>query len=327
MLSCHTSTVEKKQGIRSDKLDPLPSWNNNDVKSAIINFVENATEEGNSNFIPESDRIACFDNDGTLWAEQPMYFQLIYAIDFIKKEAHKHPEWSKQEPFKAILQNDLEQALKGGNRALMEIIMASHAGISTAEFDKSVKNWLESSKHPKYNKPYYQLIYKPMIELLDYLRGHHFKCFIVSGGGVDFIRNFSEEAYNIPKNQVIGSSLKVVYEIDSLGMPVLIKQAEINDIDDGPGKPVGVHQFIGKKPLFSAGNSDGDYELLAYTKSSKNENGFAIIIHHTDAEREFAYDRESHIGKLKRAMDDAPEKGWYLVDMAKDWNIIFEFNF
>ncbi|WP_317174556.1 HAD family hydrolase [Aquiflexum lacus] len=319
--------MEKKQGIRSDKLNPLPSWNNNDVKSAIINFVENATEEGNSNFIPESDRIACFDNDGTLWAEQPMYFQLIYAIDFIKKEAHKHPEWSKQEPFKSILQNDLEQALKGGNRALMEIIMASHAGISTAEFDKSVKNWLESRKHPKYNKPYNQLIYQPMIELLDYLRSHQFKCFIVSGGGVDFIRNFSEETYNIPKHQVIGSSLKVVYEIDSLGMPVLIKKAEINHIDDGLGKPVGVHQYIGKKPVFSAGNSDGDYELLAYTKSSKNENGFAIIIHHTDAEREFAYDRESHIGKLKRAMDDAPEKGWYLVDMAKDWNIIFEFNF
>ncbi len=325
ITSCTSPVVVNEEGSIAGVNDPLPSWNDRDVKLAVINFVEKSTQEGSTSFIPVHDRIACFDNDGTLWCEQPVYFQLAYAIDYIQKQASNHPEWSRQEPFKSLLQNDLERSLKGGNRAIMEIIMASHAGMSTLEFDASVDHWLRQAIHPGLNKPYIELIYKPMLELLDYLRSHQFTCFIVSGGGVDFIRNFSEEAYKIPKHQVVGSSLKLVYEMDSLGLPILIKQAEINHIDDGPGKPVAVRQYIGRKPVFAAGNSDGDYELLQYTKASKEANGFVLIVHHTDAEREFAYDSASHVGHLEKAMDDAHEKGWHIVDMAEDWKVIFEF--
>lgn len=315
------------QDVTADEVkipDPLPSWNHGDTRTAIISFVESAVQQGNSNFIPEQERIACFDNDGALWAEQPVYFQFIYARDYIEQNAANHPEWASKQSIQSLLNGNLAEVAKGGNAALLDIIMASHAGITATEFDNSVKNWLTTATHPRFKRPYNKLVYQPMLELLDYLRANGFKCFIVSGGGVDFMRAWAVDAYGIPSHQIIGSSLKSSYSLDSSGVPVLTKLPEINHIDDGPGKPVGVHQYIGIKPVFSVGNSDGDFELLEYTKPSQS-GGFAMLIHHTDSIREYAYDRNSHIGRLDRALDEAPKRGWKVVDMAADWKVIFEF--
>jgi len=306
-----------------ERFDPLASWNEGSTKTAIVEFVKKTTTEGSQDFIPVKDRIATFDNDGNLWSEQPLYFQLLYAIDRVKEMSVDHPEWKNQQPFKAILEGDYETALAGGNESLMELTMASHAGISTDEFNESVKDWLATAKHPKTGMHYNEMIYQPMLELLDYLRAHEFKTFIVSGGGIDFMRVWVEEAYGIPPYQVVGSSVKVNYEIDEEGKPVLIKQNALNFIDDKEGKPVGIHQYIGKRPIIASGNSDGDYQMLHWATSADNYPRLGLILHHTDSVREYAYDRKSHIGGLNKGLDDAETMGWVVIDMKEDWKQIY----
>ncbi|WP_066963313.1 HAD family phosphatase [Microbulbifer sp. Q7] len=305
----------------SARADPLPSWQDGPTKQAIVGFVDKVTKKGSPDFVPPSERIATIDNDGTLWSEQPAYFQLFYAIDRVKELAPQHPEWKTQEPFASILKGDMKGALAGGEKGLLEIVAATHGNITTEEFNKSVKRWLKTAKHPTKKQPYTTLVFQPMLELLDYLRANDFKTFIVSGGGIDFVRVFSEEVYGIPPEQVVGSSLKARYEVRD-GKPVLVKLPDIYLIDDKEGKPVGIHQIIGRKPIFVAGNSDGDYQMLEWATAGDGPR-FGMIVHHTDAEREWAYDRDSPIGKLNKALDDASEKGWTLVDMKNDWKVVF----
>lgn len=299
----------------------MPSWNKGSAKQSIIDFIEKTTTEGSPDFIPESDRIAVFDNDGTLWSEQPMYFQLAYALDYIKIEAPNHPEWTGKEPFKSLLDGDMNKVLAGGEKALIQLVMASHAGMDSEAFTKSVEDWLATAVHPKTGKPYTQMIFQPMVELLDLLRSKGYKTFIVSGGGIDFMRVWTEKAYGIPPYQVIGSSIKSAYKVID-GIPKITKIPELNFIDDKDGKPVGIHQHIGKRPVFAAGNSDGDYQMLEYTTTGSGLR-LGMIVHHTDSVREYAYDRVSHIGKLEKGLDDAKKFNWLIVDMKNDWNKIF----
>lgn len=322
-ISCTTQQPKTETAVEAVAPDPLPSWNEGTSKQSIIDFVAKTTKEGSPDFVPVADRIACFDNDGTLWSEQPMYFQLAFALDQVKVMAPQHPEWKTKQPFKALLEGDLKTALAGGEKALMEIVMTTHAGMTTEEFEKIVKDWMATAKHPKTGKHYNQMIYQPMVELLDFLRVNGYKTFIVSGGGVDFMRPWVEQAYGIPPDQVVGSSGKVKYDVVD-GKPVLNKLPELNFIDDKEGKPVGIHQYIGKRPVFAAGNSDGDYAMLQYTSSGTGSR-FGMIVHHTDSVREWAYDRQSHIGKLEKGLDDAPEYHWLIVDMKTDWKKVYLF--
>ena len=301
--------------------DPLPSWNHTAPRQAIVAFVEKVTKEGSSDFVPIPERIAVFDNDGTLWAEQPMYFQAFFVFDRIKALAPQHPEWKDKEPFASVLRGDMKAALAGGERVLLEMVMATHAGMTTEEFEKSVSHWLVTAKHPTTGRPFTEMVYQPMLELLTYLRTNGFKTFIVSGGGIEFMRPWAEKVYGIPPEQIIGSSIKSKYELRD-GKPVIVKLPEINFIDDKVGKPVGIHHHIGRRPIFAAGNSDGDFEMLEWTTGGKGAR-LGMIIHHTDAEREWAYDRESHIGKLSKGLDEAPAKGWIISDMKSDWQTIF----
>jgi phosphoglycolate phosphatase-like HAD superfamily hydrolase len=301
--------------------DPLPSWNHTAPRQAIVAFVEKVTKEGSSDFVPIPERIAVFDNDGTLWAEQPMYFQAFFVFDRIKALAPQHPEWKDKEPFASVLRGDMKTALAGGERVLLEMVMATHAGMTTEEFEKSVIDWLATAKHPKTGKPFTEMVYQPMLELLVYLRTNGFKTFIVSGGGIEFMRPWAEKVYGIPPEQIIGSSIKSKYELRD-GKPVIVKLPELNFIDHKGGKPVGIHHHIGRLPIFAAGNSDGDFEMLEWTTAGKGSR-LGMIIHHTDAEREFAYDRESHIGKLDKGLDEADAKGWIIIDMKSDWQTVF----
>lgn len=314
--------IEPTPEVEVVQTDPLPSWNEGDSKEAILAFVSKTTKEGSADFIPVADRIATFDNDGTLWSEQPMYFQLAFAIDQIKAMAPQHPEWKTKQPFKALLEDDLKTALAGGEKALLQIVAVTHAGMTTEAFEKSVKNWMATATHPISKKPYNEMVYQPMLELLTYLRANGYKTFIVSGGGVDFMRPWVEQAYGIPPDQVVGSSGKVKYEVVD-GKPVLLKLPELNFNDDKDGKPVGIHQFIGKRPVFAAGNSDGDYQMLEWTTTATGYPRFGMFVHHTDAEREFAYDRNSHIGQLNKGLDDAAKNNWLIVDMKNDWAKIY----
>jgi phosphoglycolate phosphatase-like HAD superfamily hydrolase len=306
--------------------DPLPSWNDGAAKNAIIQFVERVTKEGSPDFVPPRDRIATFDNDGTLWAEQPAYFQALFAIDRVKALAPQHPEWKDQEPFKSVIAGDLKAVAAQGMKGLGQIVAVSHAGITTDEFNAIAKEWLTTAKHPQTGRLYKDMIYQPMLELLDYLRANGFKTFIVSGGGIEFLRAFAEETYGIPPEQVVGSSVKAKYEMRD-GMPVLIKLAELNFLDDKEGKPIAINNYIGRRPIFAAGNSDGDLQMLQYTTIARDADDktprFGLIVHHTDADREFAYDRESHIGKLDTALDEAKPRGWTVVDMKRDWKQIY----
>ena len=304
-------------------VDPLPSWNAGATKQAIMDFVAKTTTEGSEGFIPVEDRIATFDNDGNLWSEQPMYFQLFYAIDEIKRMAPEHPEWKTTQPFKAILDGDINTALAGGERAILELVMSTHGGMTTEEFDQNVKNWLATAKHPKTGLHYNEMIYQPMLELLNYLREHDYKTFIVSGGGIDFMRAWVEEAYGIPSYQVVGSSGKVKYEVGEDGIPKLVKLPELNFIDDKEGKPIGIHQNIGKRPVFASGNSDGDYQMLQWTTTATGYPRFGLLLHHTDGDREWSYDRTSHIGQLNKGLDDASKNGWTIIDMKNDWKVIY----
>lgn len=301
--------------------DPLPSWNDGQSKQAIIEFVEKVTSESSPDFVPPAERIATFDNDGTLWAEQPMYFQLAFALDRVAALAPEHPEWQGQEPFASLLNGDLKGALAGGEKAILEIVMATHANMTTEEFEQIVTAWIASAKHPKTGKLYTEMVYQPMRELLAYLRANGFKTFIVSGGGIEFMRPWTEKVYGIPPEQVVGSSIKTKYELHD-GKPVLARLPELNFIDDKAGKPVGIHQYIGRRPIAAFGNSDGDLQMLQWTTAGEGAR-FALIVHHTDSEREWAYDRNSAVGRLDQALDEAREKGWTVVDMQGDWKTVF----
>jgi phosphoserine phosphatase len=303
--------------------DPLSSWNDGKAKQSVVAFVEKVTKEGSPDFVPAPERIATFDNDGTLWAEQPMYFQLLFALDRVKTLAPQHPEWKDKEPFASLLKGDVKGALAGGEPAIFQIVMATHAGMTTEEFEKIVKDWIATARHPKTKKPYTEMVYQPMLDLLAYLRLNGFKTFIVSGGGAEFMRPWTEKVYGIPPEQVIGSSIKTKFEMRD-GKPVLVRLPEINFIDDKAGKPVGINSQIGRRPIAAFGNSDGDLEMLQWATAGEGAR-LAVIIHHTDAEREWAYDRTSSVGKLDKALDEAKAKGWTVVDMKKDWKRIFPF--
>ena len=303
--------------------DQLSSWNGGPTKQAIVDFVARVTKEGSPDFVPVPERIATFDNDGTLWAEQPMYFQFFFALDRVKALAPQHPEWKTKEPFASLLKGNVKGVLKGGERAMLEIVMATHAGMTTEEFEKIVKDWVASAKHPKTKRPYTEMVYQPMLELLAYLRANGFKTFIVSGGGVEFMRPWTEKVYGISPEQVIGSSVKTKFEMCD-GKPVLVRLPEINFIDDKAGKPVGIHQHIGRRPIAAFGNSDGDLQMLQWTTAGAGAR-LALIVHHTDADREWAYDRKSSFGRLDKALDEAKAKGWTVVDMKNDWKVVFPF--
>ncbi|MCS7465136.1 haloacid dehalogenase-like hydrolase [Stieleria sp. ICT_E10.1] len=318
-LTLATSLLSQAQV--STAVDPLPSWNRGPTKAAIISFVERVASEGSPDFVPVSERLATFDNDGTLWAEQPIYFQLAFVLNRVKTLAPQHPEWKEQEPFASVLNGDLKTAASGGKKALAELVMATHAGMTTEEFEKVVIDWISTAKHPQTGRLYSEMVYQPMLELLAYLRANGFKTFIVSGGGIEFMRPWAERVYGIPPEQVIGSSIETKYELRD-GIPSLVRLPRLKFFDDKEGKPVAIHHHIGRRPTAAFGNSDGDYQMLEWTTAGKGLR-FGAIVHHTDAEREFAYDRESHIGQLAKGLDDAKSKGWTVVDMKSDWNQIF----
>jgi phosphoserine phosphatase len=301
--------------------DTLASWNDGATKQAIIQFVERVVSKDSRDYVLPADRIATFDNDGTLWAEKPMYVQLAFALDRVKALAPQHPEWKEKEPFASLLKGDLKGAIAGGDHAIAEIVMATHAGMTSEDFEKIVVDWISTARHPETGRLYTEMVYQPMLELLQYLRDNGFKTFIVSGGGIEFMRPWTEKIYGIPPEQVVGSSIKTKFEMQN-GKPVLVRLADINFIDDKTGKPVGIQMHIGRRPIAAFGNSDGDLEMLQWTTAGSGAR-FGLIVHHTDAEREWAYDRKSSIGHLEKALDDAPSEGWTVVDMKNDWKTIF----
>ena len=305
--------------VRSD--DPLPSWNDGPTRQSIVAFVGKVTREGTADYVPPAERIAVFDNDGTLWSEQPVYVQLAFALDRVKALAPQHPEWQTQEPFASLLKGDVAGALAGGEKAIAQIVMATHAGMTTEEFARTVQDWLATARHPVTGRPYTGMVYQPMLELLAYLRANGFQTFIVSGGGIEFMRPWTERVYGIPPEQVVGSSIRMKYELRD-GEPVLVRLPEIDFIDDKAGKPVGIQKHIGRRPILAFGNSDGDFEMLEWTTSGEGPR-LGVIVHHDDAGREYAYDRKSHIGRLDRGLDEAGRRGWVLVSMKDDWRTIY----
>jgi len=303
--------------------EPLASWNDTASKKSIIAFVEQVSKEGSPDFVPVADRIAVFDNDGTLWAEQPMYFQVLFALDRVKALAPQHPEWKETEPFASLLKGDVKGALSGGEPAIVKILMTTHAGMTTEAFEKIVNDWITTARHPKTGRLYTEMVYQPMLELLAYLRANGFKTFIVSGGGIEFMRAWAQKVYGIPSEQIVGSSIKTKFEMRD-GKPVLVRLPELNFNDDKDGKPVGIQMHIGRRPLAAFGNSDGDLQMLEWTTAGSGAR-FGLIVHHTDAEREWAYDRTSFIGRLDKAWDEARAKNWTVVDMKQDWKRVFPF--
>jgi phosphoglycolate phosphatase-like HAD superfamily hydrolase len=302
--------------------DALPSWNDGAAKKAITDFVARVTTSGSADFVPVPERIATFDNDGTLWCEQPVYFQVAFAFDGIKAMAPRHPEWKTTQPFKAILDKDIKALAASGEKGLLQIMAVTHAGMTTDEFSKAVVEWTATARHPRFRRPYTELVYQPMLELLAYLRANGFKTFIVSGGGIEFMRPWVEKVYGIPPEQVVGSSGIVKFQSGADGKPELMKLAKIEFVDDGAGKPVGINRFIGRRPIFAMGNSDGDLQMLQWTVAGNGPH-FAGIVHHTDAEREYAYDRQSKVGRLDKALDEATARNWTVVDMKRDWKAVF----
>jgi len=300
---------------------PLPSWHDGASRQRIISFVESVTNTSSSDYVAPQERIATFDNDGTLWAEQPMYFQLLFALDRIREMAPAHPEWKTQEPYASILEGDIAGALSGGTTAALALVMGTHAGMTAMDFEQQTLDWLAQARHPISGRKYTEMIYQPMLELLDYLRANDFKTYIVSGGGIDFMRPWTEEVYGIPPEQVVGSSIKVNYEVRD-GKPVIVRSPEMDFIDDKAGKPLGIHRHIGRRPVIAVGNSDGDFEMLEWSTSGEGAR-LGILVHHTDAAREWAYDRDSYIGRLVRGLEEGPERGWLIVDMEKDWSTVF----
>jgi phosphoglycolate phosphatase-like HAD superfamily hydrolase len=305
------------------ELDPLPSWNDGSTKSAIVAFVRAATLVGGPGYVSAPDRIAVFDNDGTLWSEQPVYFQLLFAIDRVKALAPQHPEWRELQPFAGALKGDLQAVAATGKHGLLELVMQTHAGNTTDEFQQIVSDWLTTARHPRFERPYTELVYQPMLELLRYLRANEFRTYIVSGGGIEFMRPWAQQVYGIPPEQVIGSSISTRFALRS-GKPVLVREPKMDFIDDGPGKPVGINKFIGRRPILAFGNSDGDQQMLQWTAAGEGPR-FVGLVHHTDAKREWAYDRDSHVGRLAVALDEAKAEGWTVVDMRIDWEVVYPF--
>jgi hypothetical protein len=301
--------------------DPLPSWNDGAAKQAILRFVERTTAVGSPDFVPPAERIAVFDNDGTLWAEQPLYFQFLFMLDRVKALAPQHPEWKAEEPFASLLEGDVQAALAGGERAVGRLAMATHAGMTSEEFEGIVGDWIATAKHPKTGRLLTGMVYQPMLEVLAFLRANGFKTFIVSGGGVEFMRPWSERVYGVPPEQVIGSRVRTGFELRD-GRPVLVRLPEIDFVDDGPGKPVGIQMHIGRRPLAAFGNSDGDLPMLQWTAGGPGPR-LCLYVHHTDGDREWAYDRASDIGRLDKGLDEAMARGWTVVDMKVDWRRVF----
>ena len=323
-ISCETKKETQTASVeKTEVVDPLPSWNDVTSKNNIIAYVSEVTNSKSETFISIKDRIATFDNDGNIWSEQPAYFQLFFAIDRVKAMAKDHPEWKDQQPFKAVLENDMEELKKQGEHGLIQLMMATHSGNTTEEFKKDVQNWVSTAKHPTKNVTYDKLVYQPMLELLQYLRANDFKTYIVSGGGVDFMRAFVTEIYGIPEEQIIGSRIKTEFDYNN-GNPVIKRLPALDFIDDKEGKPLNIQKIIGKKPVFSSGNSDGDLQMMQWAASNKHKS-FMLYVHHTDSVREWAYDRDSHIGRFDKGLDQAQKDGWTVIDMEKDWKVIYPF--
>jgi hypothetical protein len=301
--------------------DPLPSWNDTAPKKAIVAFVEKVTKEGSPDFVSPNERIATFDNDGTLWCEKPLPVQLFFTLDRVKALAPQHPEWKTKEPFASLLKGDVKGALAGGEHAILEIMAATHSGMTVTEFEKIVADWIATAQHPRFKRPYTECVYQPMLELVAYLRANGFKTFIVSGGGIEFMRPWTEKVYGIPPEQVVGSSGKTQFEMKD-GTPVLMKLPAVNFIDDKAGKPVGINEHIGRRPVMAFGNSDGDLEMLQWTAASGGSR-YCLYVHHDDAEREYAYDRKDALAKFDQGWDEAVAKGWTVVSMKDDWKSIF----
>ncbi|SAL25491.1 phosphoserine phosphatase [Caballeronia arvi] len=298
----------------------LPSWREGIARETIIHFVDDVTREGSPNYVPPAERIAVFDNDGTLWSEQPLYFQFVFLLDEVKAAAPKHPEWRNNPAFRALAAHD-QAALAGQQKELMKLIAIANSGMTADEYDNTIRAWLATAKHPKFQRLYTDLVYQPQLELLAYLRANGFKTYIVSGGTIEFMRVFSDRVYGVPPEQVIGSSQAVKFDTRD-GKPVLVREPKLDFVDDGPGKPVGIYRNIGRKPVLAFGNSDGDLQMLQYTAAQTGPH-LALLVHHDDAVREFAYDRQSKVGKLDRAWDEALAKGWIVVSMKDDWNVIY----
>jgi len=327
-MSCETSEKETQKETQNTQpatteIDQLPSWNDVSSKSNIIAYVSDVTNSESENFIPIKDRIATFDNDGNLWSEQPAYFQLFFAIDKVKLMADAHPEWKTEQPFKAVLENDMAELGKQGERGILQLVMATHSGNTTEEFNSDVQEWVKTAKHPTKNVTYDKLVFQPMLELLEYLKSNDFKVYIVSGGGVDFMRAFLPEIYNIPEEQIIGSRIKTEFDYNN-GNPIIKRLPALDFIDDKDGKPLNIQKIIGKKPVFASGNSDGDLQMMQWTASNKYKS-FMLYVHHTDSVREWAYDRNSHIGRLDKGLDQAEKDGWTVIDMENDWKVVYPY--
>jgi len=303
--------------------EPLSSWNDGPTKQGIVTFVDAVTQKGGKDFVPESERIAVFDNDGTLWIEQPIYVQFAFMLDQLRAAAPKHPEWQSNPAFKALLAQDKKALAEIGQKPVLELLVTANSGMTVGEYDQSIRNWMKSARHPQLKRPYTELVYAPMQELLVYLRASGFKTFIVSGGSVEFMRPWAEQAYGIPPEQIIGSQQDVKFEMRD-GKPVLTRAPKIAFVDDGPGKPVGIYRQLGRRPIAAFGNSDGDLQMLQVTAAGEGRR-LALIVHHDDAEREYAYDRDSHIGKLDKAWDEAKARNWIVVSMKSDWKKVFAF--
>jgi len=316
LIACNSAPTAQEKNV-----DPLPSWNEGTVKASIMQFVASVTDESGPDFIEIPDRIAVFDNDGTLWAEKPLYFQLFFAIDRVKALAGEHPEWQNEQPFKAVIENDMATLSTFGTPEILKIVMVTHAGMTSDEFEQSVKDWISTARHPVTDKLFTEMVYQPMLELLDYLQENDFKTFIVSGGGIDFMRPWTEEVYGISKDQVVGSSIKTEFVLKD-DQPQIIRLPEINFIDDKEGKPVGINRYIGRKPVFCAGNSDGDLQMMQWTASGSGKR-MMLYLHHTDPDREWAYDRQSSVGHFDKGLDEATDKGWTIISMKDDWKTVF----
>jgi haloacid dehalogenase-like hydrolase len=304
---------------------PLPSWRDGKARQSILDFVATVTREGSPGFVPVPQRVATFDNDGTLWCEHPMYVQLAFALDQVKERAREHPEWKKKQPFKAVLEGDMKALAASGERGLVEIIMATHADMSTDTFERVVTDWLSKARHPRFKRPYTECVYQPMLELMAYLRANGFRTYIVSGGGIEFMRPWTERVYGITPAQVVGSSIKTKFMLRR-DIPILLRLPQINFVDDGPGKPVGINAHIGQRPIAAFGNSDGDLQMLQWATKGASTPCLALIVHHTDGEREYAYDRHTHFGKLDKALDAAAINNWTVVSMKDDWARVFPFD-
>ena len=323
ILATFTMTILFATLSIAQTINPLPSWNEGKTKASIINFVKDVTTKESAHFVAPDGRIATFDNDGTLWTEQPMYVQLAFVLERVRALLPQHPEWKEKQPFKAVLEGDMKTVAASGDKGLIKLIMATSAGITTEEYTQVVKDWIATAKHPKTGRLYTQMVYQPMLELLAYLRANGFKTFIVSGGGIEFMRPWSEKIYGIPPEQVVGSTIKTKYEVRN-GIPILLRLSEVNFNDDKAGKPVAINEHIGRRPIFAFGNSDGDYQMLQWTTAGSGAR-FGGIIHHTDAVREYAYDRKSSFGRLDKALDDAKAMGWTVVNMKNDWKVIYPY--